>query len=239
MASFAWSEEAFLEGRFDRGIDQEVLDLQEGSRAAWEKLVVALQGSRTERQALDASDTFFHAMQSVPQRPLTHPRVFVSHRQNAAHRGERIARIASKRGMEYWLDVHDSTLRNAMAFQGALGPVLYAIVVAAIVEMALVNCTHVIAAHTGTAQPNGAWIPSQWIPYEFGRAKARQIVSSRAAGWFEAAITSPQSRGEYVLLADVLRSDQAVKDWFRKHIPTFSGSKPFRGRLPTISLDAP
>ena len=130
------------------------------------------------------------------ERPLSQPRVFVSHRMADVPYAERIAWLASRKaGLEYWLDVHDPVLRLASAALPPGRPV-YAITVAAIIEMALLNCTHVIAAHT--PPPNTSWRPSQWIPYELARAKkAGSVISRQAAGWFHPQVHPPESRGEY------------------------------------------
>ena len=240
MVSFTWRGAPPLEGRFNRGIENLPLDLQDGSRQEWEALIVALGGSETEGQARRAFDGFLARTGAIAQRPPANPRVFISHRQDAPKRGERIADIASQRGLDYWLDIHDPNLKNAQLFQGALGPLRYAIVIAAIIEMALINCTHVVAAHTLSTQQDIQWVPSQWIPYEFGRAKARGIVTAQAAGWFQPPI-APEKRGEYVLLANVLRTDQEVVDWFQRlQLPGDQRSATaFHGKRPTLSLDSP
>jgi hypothetical protein len=59
-------------------------------------------------------------MQALPGRPLSQPRVFVSHRMDDVPYAERIAWLASRKaGLEYWLDVHDlfqSLSQIAIAF---------------------------------------------------------------------------------------------------------------------------
>ena len=83
--------------------------------------------------------------------------------------------------------------------------------------MALLNCTHVIAAHT-PPPPNTSWRPSQWIPYELARAKkAGSVISRQAADWFHPQVHPPESRGEYVLLADLCGSDADVERWLQSH----------------------
>ncbi len=156
-------------------------------------------------------------MQALPERPLSQPRVFVSHRTADVPYAERIAWLASRKaGLEYWLDVHDPVLRLASAALPPGRPV-YAITVAAIIEMALLNCTPVIAAHT-PPPPNTSWRPSQWIPYELARAKkAGSVISRQAAGWFHPQVHPPESRGEYVLLADLCGSDADVERWLQSH----------------------
>ena len=54
---------------------------------------------------------FLQTMQALPERPLSQPRVFVSHRMADVPDAERIAWLASRKaGLEYWLDVHDPVL---------------------------------------------------------------------------------------------------------------------------------
>src|SRR5580692_8336516 len=69
-------------------------------------------------------------MQVLPERPLSQPRVFVSHRMADVPYAERIAWLASRKaGLEYSLDVHDPVLRLASAALPPGHPV-YAITVA-------------------------------------------------------------------------------------------------------------
>ena len=237
MVSFAWSSAPALEGRFERGIEDLPLDVQERSRGEWEELLRGLGRSETEGQAWNAFDGFLSRTESLKS-ASKNPRVFVSHRQDAPLRGERIAEIAAARGLDYWLDIHDPKIHTAQLFQHALGPLRYAIVVAAIVEMALINCTHVVVAHTLVTGNKIPWVPSQWIPYEFGRAKARGIVTAQAAGWFQQPI-APVYRGEYVLLAHQLHTDQDVVDWFA-HLRLPGDPRKattFHGKSPVLSLD--
>jgi hypothetical protein len=172
-------------------------------------------GQRTER-----FEALLNAFAGLP--PPKQPRVFISHRQVDVGPAERIAWLASQRaGIDYWLDVHDPALgRLNVSPRSSRYPWL----VASIVEMALLNCSHVIAAHT----PNS--LGSKWIPYEFGRVKDRALRSKRAAGWFHSSVY-PVACGEFVLLADILRSDTKVEAWLRGHSPN-AQARPFLRPLP-------
>jgi len=121
-----------------------------------------------------------------------------------------VARTVTNTGRDYWLDIHDPTLRWANTKVVSLGSVAGAILLAAIIEIALLNSTHVIALHT----TNSAG--SAWIPYELGRAKARKIFSSQAAGWFDPPNISPSGCPEYVHLAHQTASHRDVEDWLMK-----------------------
>jgi hypothetical protein len=57
---------------------------------------------------------------------------------------------------------------------------------------------------------------STWIPYELGRAKARKIFSSQAAGWFDPPKILSSGCPEYVYLAHQTFSHQDVEDWLMK-----------------------
>jgi hypothetical protein len=85
-----------------------------------------------------------------------------------------------------------------------------AFLLAAIIEIALLNSTHVMTLHT----TNSAG--SAWIPYELGRAKARKILSSQAAGWFDPPKILPAGCPEYVRLANQTFSHQDVEDGLMK-----------------------
>ncbi|MEW8294676.1 MAG: hypothetical protein AB2715_08425 [Candidatus Thiodiazotropha sp.] len=130
-------------------------------------------------------------------------RVFISHQQKDVGDAVKIAAIARSRGFEYWLDVHDPTLR----FMGTtnLPPSLKAFLIASIVEMNLLNCSHVCSVQTVNA------VTSRWVPYEFGRAKSRQIHSSQAASWF--APGAYPTTAEYLLLGECLHSNKTVELW--------------------------
>jgi hypothetical protein len=114
---------------------------------------------------------FLQTMQALPERPLSQPRVFVSHRMADVPYAERIAWLASRKaGLEYWLDMRDPVLRLASAVLAPGHPV-YAITVAAIIEMAILNYTHVIAAHT-PLPPNTS--PLATFTMDSLRARPRQ-----------------------------------------------------------------
>jgi hypothetical protein len=228
MTSFTWKRPEELltdEGRAaphdleTRFVDKEDVD-QEGV-AAWNRLLSELSDPAA------ALATFLEATQGL-QRPAAQRRVFISHRMGTAPWAERIAWLSSQHaGLEYWLDVHDPVLRLANTVLQPGDP-RYAVAIAAIIEMALLNCTHVIAMHT--PPPSGtSWRPSQWIPYELARAKGRSVYSTQAAGWFHPQVHPPESRGEYVLLADIRVSDAAVEQWLINH-GNPNAKKPYLGK---------
>jgi hypothetical protein len=219
MSSFTWKRPRDLEIEQGRATPQDLetryegADLEPASLAAWRQLMEQLFSFGGPAVAFT---DFLQTMQALPGRPPSQPRVFVSHRMDDVLYAERIAWLASRKaGLEYWLDVHDPVLRLASTALPSGHPI-YAIAVAAIIEMALLNCTHVIAAHT-PPPPNTSWRPSQWIPYELARAKTRSIISRQAAGWFHPQVHPPESRGEYVLLADLCGSDTDVEQWLQSH----------------------
>jgi len=194
-------------------------DVDPESVAAWHRFVEQLSDPVT------ALAEFLEKTRTL-ERPCGKKRVFISHRRDVAPWAERVAWLASRRaGLDYWLDVHDPVLRWATAALPPTDP-RYAAAIAAIIEMALLNCTHAIALHTPRpapttplppGQPAPPWIPSQWIPYEIGRAKSRKVFSGQLAGWFHPAVSPPEVRGEYVLLADTRFSDPGVESWLIGH----------------------
>jgi hypothetical protein len=214
MTSFTWVGAEDLAGRY-AGVAEDMAGLP-----AWRTFVRTVFD-----EPRDALTKLIEDLGRLPDRSLAHPRVFVSHRRADVDYAERIAWLAARKaGLDYWLDVHDPVLVYATTAIPATYW-LYPYLIAGIIEMALLNCSHVIAAHTPPRPGGGPWIPSQWIPYEFGRAKSRSVYSTRAAGWFHPCVRPPESRGEYVLLADVLapplpmpagESDQEVKHWLRR-----------------------
>ena len=127
--------------------------------------------------------------------------IFISHQRADTARGVRVACLATHHQIDYWLDVHDPTL----AFVNRLQPhdPRRSFLVAAIIEIALLNSTHVIALHTASSRS------SKWIPYELGRAKARSITSTNAAGWF-AANETVSGCGDYVQLAVMTRNEAHI-----------------------------
>lgn len=78
--------------------------------------------------------------------------------------------------------------------------------IAAIIEIALLSSTHVIALHTTNS------LASRWVPYE---AKARNITSLQAAGWFQKGQTVA-SCGDYVQLAVMTHDEPQVADWLQQ-----------------------
>lgn len=186
---------------------------------AWRTLIGLLTELGPERSDivyLQAFDDFLDAV-GDPQEPAAvgptgHPippecRVFVSHQQRDGAYAERIAYLATTHRFDYWLDLHDPALALANRTIAPTDP-RYGIIIAAIVEIGLLNSTHVIAVHTSNS------LASKWVPYEFGRAKARRIRSTQAAGWFEPTLT-PLSFGEYVQLAAMIHGGEpGLNRWF-------------------------
>jgi hypothetical protein len=205
-------EQRFLE------VDFEVVGIR-----AWRDFLLELSGPERQQGAhLDALDQFLEAARRDLQGRVIGPtgeqmprecRVFVSHQQRDKAYAERIAYLAVQHQFDYWLDVHDPTL--ALANQRILPTdPRYGLIIAAIIEMGLLNSTHVIAVHTSNSPP------SKWIPYEFGRAKARFIRSTQAAGWFAPGLP-PSAYGDYVRLAVMIHrgGDHGVDAWFISQRP--------------------
>ena len=217
MASFAW----YLAGPdlFERFAGVPDNDADSAGMEAWDSFLRSL-GAGELPAWRAAFSTFVQTVQPL-QRPATQPRVFVSHRQIDAAFAEQIAWQATQAGKDYWLDLHDATLRVANQTISPSDP-RYALIIAAIIEIALLNCTHVIATHT----PNS--LGSKWIPYELARAKGRQVISNQAAGWFHQSIVDPATEGEYVVLARICRSRQHVDAWLRTP-PSHSGTRQYLG----------
>jgi hypothetical protein len=135
-------------------------------------------------------------------------RVFVSHQQKDSAYAERIAFLATQHRFDYWLDIHDPLLIRANQILPTNDP-RYPIIIAAIIEIGLLNSTHVVAVHTQNS------FASKWVPYELGRAKARQIRSDQAAGWFSPKV-QPSNFGEYVLLAVIMHGgEKDLLSWLR------------------------
>ena len=130
-------------------------------------------------EAFGAFEEFLGTTAPLRRKPKP-ARLFISHQQNDAAWADRIACLATSNGLDYWLDIHDPTLKwaNGLPITGAAQAVL----IAGIIEMALLNCKYVIAVHT--AQTAG----SKWIPDEFGRVKEHLLVSDDAAGWYHPAV---------------------------------------------------
>jgi hypothetical protein len=178
----------------------------------WEALIRDLTGLVNERggdvagRQQKISDDFFAKVDKEFPRPRLSC-VFISHQRSDAHRGERVACLADHHQIDYWLDIHDPTLRliNNSSVSGPLRSLL----IAATIEIALLNSTHVIALHTGNS------LASRWVPYEFARAKARGLTSLQAAGWF-ASGQSPATCGDYVQLAVMTHDEPQIGHWLLK-----------------------
>jgi hypothetical protein len=164
---------------------------------AWIELVEALPRLRDEGGVPEAEQTFFRRTAPLMLEPK--PKcLFISHQRKDGDYAKRIACQAHHRHLDYWLDVHDPVLA---AVNQMPGTPLRSLLIAAIIEIALLNSTHVIALHT--VNSGG----SKWLPYELGRAKAHQVVSWQAAGWFEPGQTA-QNCGDYVQLALMFSGDE-------------------------------
>ena len=142
-------------------------------------------------------------------------RLFISHRQSDVEPARRVAKIAVDCGFEYWLDVEDPYLRE---LGDAADSPLRAVLIAAIIEVALLNSSHIIAlitpnalSHEGRARVPSQKGPSLWIPYEYGRAKARTVVSPQAAAWVSRELSGPLP--EYLHLGMKWRSESEIERW--------------------------
>src|SRR5262249_35355380 len=146
--------------------------------------------STVERSCLEAFDEFLN---DVPDAVIAPPAqcVFISHQRADTSCGKRVACLSDHCGLDCWLDVFDPTL--ALANQLPQHDPRRSVLIAAIIEIALLSSTHVIALHTTNS------LASRWVPYELGRAKARNITSLQAAGWFQKGQTVA-SCGDYVQL---------------------------------------
>ncbi len=209
MANFDWIESDALDGEnryagVEMRGEEEWQDLWRTLRQIAERV-----NADPDYQAPwgDAFQTFLDRLSllSVQSWPAGSPcRVFVSHRQADWPKAERVAYLATQAGLEYWLDIHDPSL--AAANRAGLPSPAKEILIAAIIELGLLNSTHVLALHTANSAG------SKWIPYELGRAKQRQLFSSRACGWFDPSATTPVA-GEYTFLAARTHSDPEVQHW--------------------------
>jgi hypothetical protein len=159
----------------------------------------------------DALDVFMAAV--APGAPVlpTAPEcnVFVSHRAQKPDEqwAEQIAWHVTQHGYGYWLDVDDPTLTylNGSNIPSPAREIL----IAAAIEIALLNCSHIIAVIT----TNSAG--SKWIPYEFGRAKARRMVSRQSSIWLDNGVTQADC-GEYVYLSPAHASTSDIETWLRQ-----------------------
>jgi hypothetical protein len=195
MMRFDWRERRRLPDRYD-GLP---------GANAWRALFEAVRGGHVTT----AFDRFLSQIDETDP-ALTKPCVFISHRQADEARAENVAKIVSAEGYDYWLDIHDPLLKWATpVVTGPAGAAL----LAGIIEIALLNSTHVIALHTSHSAG------SKWIPYELGRAKARSIFSTQAAGWFETT-NLPETCGEYVYLTWQTFSDPDIQNWLRLRQPS-------------------
>lgn len=105
MANFDWRRQP--EDLYYR-YDERVLGY-----SAWRELIAALlEALRTEQTALflEAFDTFLDHIRDLNCGQVS-CRLFVSHQRSDVLFAERIAYISSTQGFEYWLDIHDPTLK--------------------------------------------------------------------------------------------------------------------------------
>ncbi len=208
MDRFDWRKaeplalEGFLERRYsDAGTPA-------GDLWAW---LVSMLREAPEAALPEIEDTFFRGADDIAGRCKpgpAEPCVFISHQRADAHLGERIACLADHRGVDTWLDVHDPTL--AAINRASISPRRQSLLIAAIVEIALLHATHVIAVHTSNS------LTSKWVPYELARAKARQIASKQAAGWFQGGpplSAYPPIHGDYVQLVEMFGDEAGVFGW--------------------------
>ena len=156
-----------------------------------------------------------------------HPVVFVSHQRADLAEAERIAYLATRQGIDYWLDVHDPLLKIANYIISPNDP-RYPYIIAAIVEMALLNSSHLIAVHTTNS------LASKWVPYELGRVRDRNLLSSNAGGWFHPNL-APRQCGDYVHLCRIAQGGEyGVIGWLQSWAPGAS-ALPWHGG-PTAQL---
>jgi hypothetical protein len=169
-----WNEQEIAAIRYPDGVEI-------AGRDAWIRLVETLEASAFANAFENAWTQFLGEIErEIAQQSPKPDRVFVSHQRKDIHEAERLAYLATRAGLEYWVDVHDPTLLSANS-QRITGP-QRAILIAGIIEMALLNCRYIVAAHTANS------IVSKWIPYEFARVKDHIPFADDAAGWFEPAV---------------------------------------------------
>jgi hypothetical protein len=154
--------------------------------------------------------------------PITCKRVFISHRQSDARYAERIAYLATQCNFEYWLDVHDPTLKIANGIN-ILKP-KKSILIAGIIEMALINCSHVMAVMTTKTKG------SQWVPYEYGRIADVPGVYD-ACAWQDPSLIDVPG---YMYLRPRLHDRKSIDGWFKSQNPncTVTWNNPIPKKLP-------
>ncbi|MBI2716222.1 MAG: toll/interleukin-1 receptor domain-containing protein [Rhizobiales bacterium] len=175
-----------------------------GELRPWYDLVDALREGPGERTRLNLFEKFLEDIPGAVQSKRK-TCVFISHRKHDTDKAERIVCLADHHNLDYWVDVHSPALRYVNN-KLKRGDPLRSILIAAVIEIALLCCTHVIAVHTTNS------LKSRWVPYELARAKARQIRSTQAAGWFETG-QNWKTCGYYVQLAVMANSEADVMGW--------------------------
>jgi hypothetical protein len=122
-------------------------DIEPASLAAWRLLMEQLISSANPAIAFIG---FLQTVRALPERTLSQPRVFVSHRMADVPYAERIAWLASRKaGLEYSLDVHDLIAASSQRGPSVRPSGLCYHTVAAIIAMVLltlaVAAEHVVA----------------------------------------------------------------------------------------------
>ena len=229
-----------LEGRFERGAERVPGML---GRRAWSVLIEAITPIEVQADSetnprhdrlISHFQTFLGAIDAADVRdvsdgtPSSHPVVFVSHQRSDLAEAERIACLACRQGIDYWLDIHDPVLKLANQLIRP-SDARYPFIIAAIIEMGLLNASCLIAVHTTNSQA------SKWVPYELGRVKSRKIKSANAGGWFHPNLL-PRQCGDYVHLCRIAPGggEHAVNGW----LGTWASggvARPWRGN-PTAPL---
>jgi hypothetical protein len=93
---------------------------------AWSDLIEVIANPEArDRELFSAFDYFLRAIDLI-DRNLVKDCVFISHRQTDWSLAEEVARTVTKTSRDYWLDIHDPTLRWASKKVGNLRSVAYA-----------------------------------------------------------------------------------------------------------------
>ena len=108
-------------------------------------------------------------LRSTRRKPPTRARLFIPHRRSDLEVAKRLAFLANKHGLDYWLDAEDAALSGID--KRLLTGAAHALAVAMAIEIALINCSHLCSLVTprsldrtphGEPQQSGA---SLWTPY--------------------------------------------------------------------------
>jgi hypothetical protein len=149
------------------------------------------------------------------------PRLFISHRQADRDLALRIAWLANRAGMEFWIDVLDPQLRMINGEQPL------AVATAGIIETALLNSSHLIALMTPKTRG------SLWLPYEYGRVKEMLPATVQVACWRHPNLDD-NDFPEYLYLGVITLSEEQIDDWLKAQLQGTSSphSAPGRGSQP-------